>query len=80
MHGWGVSANNKRYNMQKKETFVVKLIYSIKTNLITSFFSKFLVKFLRNSIKYVVSRVVPGALLGPLKVALLTAMTIQSEF
>ena len=64
---------------RKKEIFV-KLIYSIKTNLITSFFSKFLVKFLRNSIKYVVSRVVPGALLGPLKVALLTAMTIQSEF
>ena len=55
--------------MQKKEIFV-RLIYSIKTNLINSFFSKILVKFLRNSIKYVVSRVVSGALLGPLKVAL----------
>ena len=37
----------------KKETFV-KLIYSIKTNLIANFFSKYLVKFLRNSIKYLV--------------------------
>ena len=55
--------------MQKKEIFV-RLIYSIKTNLINSFFSKILVKFLRNSIKYVVSRVVSGALLGALKVAL----------
>ena len=79
MHGWGVFPNNKRYSIQKKEIFV-KLIYSIKTNLITSFFSKFLVKFLRNSIKYVVSRVVSGALSGALKVALLTAMTIQSAF
>ena len=79
MHGWGVFPNNKRYSIQKKEIFV-KLIYSIKTNLITSFFSKFLVKFLRNSIKYVVSRVVSGALSGALKVALLPAMTIQSTF
>ena len=79
MHGWGVFPNNERYSMQKKEIFV-KLIYSIKTNLITSFFSKFLVKFLRNSIKYVVSRVVSGALSGALKVALLTVMTIQSAF
>ena len=77
MHGLGVFTNNKRYSMQKKE-ILVKLIYTIKTNLITSFFSKFLVKFLRNSIKYVVSRVVSGALLGALKVTLLTAMTIQS--
>ena len=79
MHGWGVFPNNKRYSMQKKEIFV-KLIYSIKTNLITSFFSKFLVKFWRISAKYVVSRVVSGALSGALKVALLTAMTIQSAF
>ena len=79
MHGWGVFPNNKRYSMQKKEIFV-KLIYSIKTNLITSFFSKFLVKFWRISAKYVVSRVVSGALSGALKVALLTVMTIQSAF
>ena len=74
MHGWGVFPNNR-----KREIFV-KLIYSIKTNLITRFFSKFLVKFLRNSIKYVVSRVVSGALSGALKVALLTAIAIQSAF
>ena len=79
MHGWGVFPNNKRYSMQKKEIFV-KLIYSIKTNLITSFFSKFLVTFWRNSAKEVVSRVVSGALSSALKVALLTAMTIQSAF
>ena len=75
MHGWEVFPNNKRYGMQKKEIFV-KQIYSIKTNLITSFFSKSLVNFWKNSAKYVVS----GALSGALKVALLTAMTIQSEF
>ena len=69
------SSNNKRYNMQKKEIFV-NLIYSIKTNLITNFSSKFLVKFLRNSVKYIALTVV----LGALKVALLTAMTIQSAF
>ena len=63
----------------KKKIFV-KFIYSIKTNLITSFFSKYLVKFLRNSIKYVVSRVVLGTFSGALKVALLRAMTIQSAF
>ena len=79
MHGWEVFPNNKRYSMQKKEIFV-KQIYSIKTNLITSFFSKSLVNFWKNSAKYVVSRVVSGALSGALKVALLTAMTIQSEF
>ena len=65
--------------MQKKKIFV-KLIYSIKINLITSFFSKSLVKFLRNSIKYVVSRAVLGALSDALKVALLRAMAIQSAF
>ena len=69
------SSDNKRYNMQKKEIFV-NLIYSIKTNLITNFLSKFLVKFLRNSVKYIALTVV----LGALKVALLTAMTIQSAF
>ena len=58
MHGWGVFGNN---SMQKKKN-ICKLIYSIKTNLITSFFSKFLVKFLRNSIKYLVPRVVSGVL------------------
>ena len=79
MHGRGNFPNNKIYSMQKKEIFV-KLIYFIKTNLITSFFSKFLVKFLRNSIKYVVSRAVSGALSGALKVALLRAMAIQSAF
>ena len=65
--------------MQKKEIFV-KLIYSIKTNLIISFVSKFLVKFLKYSIKYVVSRVVSDALSGALKVTFLTVMTIQSAF
>ena len=77
MHSWGVFPNRKRCTMQKKDLFV-KLIYSIKTNLITSFFSRFLVKFLRNNIKYVVSSVVLGALSGARKVALLRAMTIQS--
>ena len=79
MHGCGVFPDNKRYSMQKKGIFV-KLIYSIKTNLIRSFSSKFLVTFLRNSIKYVVSRVVLGALSGALKVALLTAMAFPSAF
>ena len=64
----------------RKKKMCVKLIYSIKTNTIISFFSKFLVKFLRNSIKYVVSRAVLGALSGALKVALLRAMAIQSAF
>ena len=58
--------------MEKK---CVKLIYSIKINIITSFFSEFLVKFLRISIKYVVSRAVSGAL----KFALLREMTIQNR-
>ena len=40
----------------------VKLIYSIKTNMITSILSKFLFRFLKNSIKYVVSRGVSVAL------------------
>ena len=62
----------------RKKKMCVKLIYSIKTNTIISFFSKFLVKFLRNSIKYVVSKAVSGALSGALKVALLRAMAIQS--
>ena len=79
MHGCGNFPNNKIYSMQKKEIFV-KLIYFIKTNLITSFFSKFLVTFLRNRIKYIVSRVVSDALSGALKAALLTAMTIKSAF
>ena len=64
----------------RKKEMCVKLIYSIKTNTIISFFSKFLVKFLRNSIKYVVSRAVLGALSGTLKVTLLRAMAIQSAF
>ena len=63
----------------RKKIFV-KLIYSIKTNLITSFFSNFLVKFLNNSIKYVVSRAVSGAVWGTLKIALLKSITIQSAF
>ena len=79
MHGWGVFPSNNDAVCRKKDIFV-KLIYSIKINLITSFFSKSLVKFLRNSIKYVVSRVDLGALLGAIKVAVLTAMTIQSTF
>ena len=62
----------------KKKEMCVKLIYSIKTNTMISFFSKYLVEFLRNSIKYVVSRAVSGALSGTLKVALLRA--IQSAF
>ena len=65
--------------MQKKEIFV-KLIYSIKTNMITSLFSKFLAKILRCSIKYIVSREVLGELSGALKVALLRAVIIQSAF
>ena len=60
----------------RKKEMCVKLIYSIKTNTIISFFSKFLVKFLRNSIKYVVLRAVSSAL----KVSLLKAMVIQSAF
>ena len=60
----------------RKKKICVKLIYSIKTNTIISFFFKFLVRFLRNSIKYVVSR----AVLGALKFALLRAMVIQSAF
>ena len=79
MHGLGVFPNSKRYSMQKKEIFV-KLIYSIKTNIITSFFSKFLAKFLRNSIKCILSRAVSGALSGALKVALLRTMTAQGVF
>ena len=58
----------------------VKLIYSIKTYMIISFFSKVLVKFLRNILRYVVSRAVSGALSVALKVALLRAMAIQSAF
>ena len=65
--------------MQKKEIFI-KLNYSIKTSMITSFFSEFLVKFLRNSIKYVLSRAVSGALPGVRKVALLRAMAVQGIF
>ena len=65
--------------MKKKEIFL-KLIYSIKTNMITSFFSKYLGKFLRNDTKCVLSRVVSGALSGALKVAHLRAMTIQGVF
>ena len=64
----------------RKKKMCVKLNYSIKTNMIISFFSKFLVTFLRNSIKYVVSRAVLGALLGALKVSLLRTMAIQSAF
>ena len=63
-----------------RKKICVKLIYSIKTNTIISFFSKFLVKFLRSSIKYVVSRAFYGSLSGALKVALLRAMAIQSAF
>ena len=61
----------------RKKKMCAKLIYSIKTNTIISFFSKFLVKFLINSI---VSRAISGALSGALKVALLRAMAIQSAF
>ena len=59
----------------RKKIFV-KLNYSIKTSMITSFFSEFLVKFLRNSIKCVLSRAVSGALPGVRKVALLRAMAV----
>ena len=69
----------KEVRSRKKE-ICVKLIYSIKTNTIISFFSKFLVKFLRSSIKYVVWRAVLGALFGELKFALLRAMAIQNAF
>ena len=66
MHDWEYSLNNKRSSKQG-EKICIKLVYSIKTNTIISFFT-FLVKFLRNSIKYVVPRAVLGALLGALKV------------
>ena len=66
------------YNAEKK--IFVKLIYSIKTNMITSYFSNFLVKFLRNSINYVVFGAVWRVVSDPLKVTLLRAMTIQSTF
>ena len=79
MHDWGVFPNNKRCSLQKKEIFVT-LIYSIKTNMITSFFSKFLVTFLRNGINYVVLRAVSSALSDAIKVGTLRAMTIQSTF
>ena len=64
----------------RKNKISVKLIYSIETNTIISFFSKFLIKFLRNGIKDVVSRGVLGALSGALKVARLRAVAIQSTF
>ena len=64
----------------RKKKMCVKLIYSIKTNTIISFFSKFLVKFFRNSIKYVVSRTVSGALSVALKIVLLRAIAIQNAF
>ena len=51
----------------RKKKMCVKLIYSITTSTIISFFSNFLVKFLRNGIKYVVSRAVSVALSGALK-------------
>ena len=57
----------------------VKLIYSIKTNTIISFFSHIFSQVL-NSIKYVVSRAAPGAVSGALKVAFLRAMANQSAF
>ena len=50
-------------------------MYSIKTNLINSFFSKFFVKFLRNSIKYTVSEVVLGRLWGPMTIETCTFET-----
>ena len=75
MHGWEVFPNNKRCSMQKK-VILVKLIYSIKTNMITSIFPKFLVRFLRNNIKYVVSRAVSRALM----VSVLRATTFRSTF
>ena len=54
----------------RKSKMYVKLIYSIKTNIIINFFSEYLVKFLRNCVKYVVSRVVLDVVLSALKVAL----------
>ena len=54
------------------------MIYFIKTNMITSFFSDFLDKLLRNNIKYVFSTAF--WVLGALEVALLRAITIQSTF
>ena len=64
----------------RKKEMCVKVIYSIKTNTIISFFSKCLITFLRNSIKYVVSIAVLGALSGALKVALLRGMATKSAF
>ena len=54
--------------MQKKE-LLIKLMYSIKINMIASFSSKFFVNFLKNS-KIVYSSAVFGALSGALKVTL----------
>ena len=50
MHDWGVFLNSKKVSIQIKGV-LLKLIYSIKANMIISFFSRFLVKFFRNIIK-----------------------------
>ena len=78
MLGWGVFFFNKRCSTLKK--IPVKLIYSIKTNFITSFLSKFLVTLLRNSIKYVVFKAASGALSGALKVSLLRTLTVTAYY
>ena len=79
MHVLEEYPDNKRWNIQKRNIFV-KLIYSIKTNMISNILSKFLAKVLRNSIKYVVPREGLGGLSGVLKVDFLRAMAIQSAF
>ena len=78
MHGWGVFPNNKGCSMQKKN--ICKIDRFHQNKLEHQLFTQILVRFWRNSIKYVVSRVVLGALAGALKVALLRAKIIQGAF
>ena len=54
------------------------MIYFVKTNLTTSFFSKFLVEFLSSSIIYVVSRSVSSALSDAIKVTLLRTVLFKA--
>ena len=54
------------------------MIYFVKTNLTTSFFSKILVEFLSNSIIYVVSRSVSSALSDAIKVTLLRTVLFKA--
>ena len=63
---------------EKRNICKINLLHQNKVD--HQLFLQILVTLLRNSKKYVVSRVVPGAHSGALKVALLRSMTIQSAF